>query len=504
MTLLRRSVAVELDPATVFEALYAHAENAFWLDSGTHATSGMSYLGASATVCRWHSWAEILAGTVGFGAMHRPPEAAPAEGADADGAAAADTTGAGPRFRLGWVGWLEYELGTLDEERAGRTPRPRHPVAVFLRVDRAVEFDHATGGVTLLALDEPGAEEWFAQTTAALQAASAGATSAKAASARAVNASATNSSTTTPAEEPASAFPTPAQSDPSTRVEASVRHPAHDYERLVEQCKRIIERGDAYQLCLTNRFAVNEHVDPFETYRRLREASPSHHSGYLRVGDTALLSSSPEQFLSVDPHGTVVTRPIKGTRPRGDGPVEDALLVRELAASQKERAENLMIVDLMRNDLARVCRVGSVQVTSLLEVETYRQVHQLVSTVEGQLADGVTGLDAVAVCFPAGSMTGAPKRSAMAHLAALEGGPRGIYSGAYGYLSFDGSVDLAMVIRSIVLTPDGASIGAGGGITALSEAADELRETRVKAAALLAVLGARAPVDDGGSGLRRP
>jgi anthranilate synthase component 1 len=289
---------------------------------------------------------------------------------------------------------------------------------------------------------------------------------------------------------------------------ATVRHDFDSYERLVEECKRIIERGDAYQLCLTNEFSVEfeegREPDPLETYLRLRTASPSHHGGYLRVGDTALLSSSPEQFLAVTPGGTITTRPIKGTRPRGVGPVEDALLSAELAASEKERAENLMIVDLMRNDLSRVCRVGSVRVTSLLEVESYRQVHQLVSTIEGALADGVSGLDAVAACFPAGSMTGAPKRSAMTHLAALENGPRGIYSGAFGYLSFDGSIDLAMVIRSIVLTPAGASVGAGGGITALSEAVDEVEETQVKAAVLLAVLGARSPGDAGAGSLRRP
>jgi anthranilate/para-aminobenzoate synthase component I len=478
LTLLRRRLEIELDPAVAFRALYAGSANAFWLDSGVHAANGMSYLGASDDVRRWSSWAEALAGLAEVGALvetgaesqTKAPAPPPAGGVGEQDAPRE------PAFRLGWVGWLAYELGTLDEERAGRVPYPEHPGAVFLRVDRAVEFDHATGSVTLLALDSADAERWFAETAASLAAAAAAA-----------------GGTTAPSGAPRPGVE-PTSTPPRT---AAVRHLYDDYARLVEECKRIIERGDAYQLCLTNEFSLDyeagAHPDPLATFLRLRAASPSHHGGYLRVGDTALLSTSPEQFLAVTPDDTVTTRPIKGTRPRGAGPVEDALLRDELAASEKERAENLMIVDLMRNDLSRVCAIGSVRVTELLEVESYRHVHQLVSTVEGRLAEGVSGADAVAACFPAGSMTGAPKRSAMSHLAALERAPRGIYSGAFGYLSFDGSIDLAMVIRSIVLTPGRASVGSGGGITALSDAADEVEETRVKAAALLAVLGARAP-----------
>jgi para-aminobenzoate synthetase component 1 len=157
--------------------------------------------------------------------------------------------------------------------------------------------------------------------------------------------------------------------------------------------------------------------------------------------------------------------------------------------SEKERAENLMIVDLMRNDIARVSEIGSVEVTSLLAVESYAQVHQLVSTVRGTLRDGLSGVDAVAACFPAGSMTGAPKRNATVILDELEQRPRGIYSGAFGYFGLDGRIDLAMVIRSIVMDGLGATVGSGGGITALSDPLEELAEVRLKAAALLAVLG---------------
>jgi para-aminobenzoate synthetase component 1 len=180
---------------------------------------------------------------------------------------------------------------------------------------------------------------------------------------------------------------------------------------------------------------------------------------------------------------------MKGTRPRGATAELDAAISAELRSSDKERAENLMIVDLMRNDLARVCELGSVTVTELLEVESYAHVHQLVSTVTGRLAPGRSPVDAVEACFPAGSMTGAPKRRASELLDGLERRARGLYSGAFGYVGIDGRVDMAMTIRSIVLDAAGATVGTGGGITALSVPTEELAECKLKAAALLAVLG---------------
>ena len=207
------------------------------------------------------------------------------------------------------------------------------------------------------------------------------------------------------------------------------------------------------------------------------------------MAGVSVLSSTPEIFLAVTADGTVESRPIKGTRRRGATPVEDRALVAELVGSEKERAENLMIVDLVRNDLSRVCAVGSVTVPHLLEVESYAQVHQLVSTVRGSLDERSTGIDAVRACFPAGSMTGAPKLSAVRLLDALEQRPRGIYSGAFGYFGLDGRIELAMTIRTIVIDANGATIGTGGGITALSVPEEEIEETRIKAAALLRALG---------------
>jgi anthranilate/para-aminobenzoate synthase component I len=230
--------------------------------------------------------------------------------------------------------------------------------------------------------------------------------------------------------------------------------------------------------------------DPVATYLALRASSPTHHGALLRAGAVSLLSASPEQFLAVSPDGVVSTSPIKGTRPRGATEAGDWVLREELVTSEKERAENLMIVDLMRNDIGRISKVGTVSVTSLMGVESYAQVHQLVSTVRGELAEGLTAIDAIAACFPAGSMTGAPKLSATSILDRLEHRARGIYAGAFGYIGLDGSVDLAMVIRSIIIDPDGATVGTGGGITALSVPIEELAEAKLKAEALLRVLGA--------------
>jgi anthranilate/para-aminobenzoate synthase component I len=205
------------------------------------------------------------------------------------------------------------------------------------------------------------------------------------------------------------------------------------------------------------------------------------------------VSASPEQFLHSDSKGLISSKPIKGTRRRGANSAEDAEIAKELAENEKERAENLMIVDLMRNDFGRVCEVGSVDVPVLFAVETYATVHQLVSTVQGQLRQDASALDALNASFPGGSMTGAPKHRAIEIIQELEGGPRGIYSGAIGFLGADGSADLGMTIRSIVFRGGRASIGVGGGITIDSNPAAELEETKLKAKALLRSLGADDP-----------
>ncbi|KRC62424.1 hypothetical protein ASE14_00865 [Agromyces sp. Root81] len=463
------------DPELVFRDLIADSEYAVWLDGGAEAVSGISVLAVAHAASEFVT-ADAMRGTV---TRSRPASADPGEAtreasvfevlADGFRDAAVERVGVAAPGVLGWIGWFGYELGALLNEVSAEPAET--PDAAFLFVDRAIVFDHGAGAVRLVWLDSVSTavgEAWADAVEAAVGALDDDRVPADAAA------------VTSPAPEPAVRW----------------RHDAQHYTRLIAECQAAIVRGDAYQLCLTNRVEVDVHPDPAAAYLALRASSPSHHGGYLRFGDTALLSASPEQFLLVEPGGLVSTKPMKGTRPRSADPVADAALRRELVESEKERAENLMIVDLMRNDLGRIAELGSVEVPSLLDVEEYAHVHQLVSTVTARLRHPLTALDVVQSAFPAGSMTGAPKRSAMSILHELEQGPRGVYSGAFGYLGVDGSADLAMVIRSIVLTPSGASIGTGGGITALSVAAEEVEETRIKARALLAVLGAEMPASE--------
>jgi len=229
------------------------------------------------------------------------------------------------------------------------------------------------------------------------------------------------------------------------------------------------------------------------TFLRLREQNPAPYSAFLRLGERTVVCASPEQFLCATANGSISSKPIKGTRRRGKNPQEDSEIVAELAANEKERAENLMIVDLIRNDLGRVCQVGTVEVPKLFDVETYATVHQLVSTVVGKLAPGASVFDAIEAAFPGGSMTGAPKLRAIELIREMEAGERGIYSGALGYIGSNGAMDLGMVIRTLVFDGQNVTIGVGGGITIDSDPVAELEETKLKAKALLRALGADDP-----------
>ncbi|WEG10354.1 aminodeoxychorismate synthase component I [Microbacterium horticulturae] len=354
------------------------------------------------------------------------------------------TGGDGP-FRGGWVGWFGYERGAAFAGAPVAASTPGIPDELLLAVRGFAVFDHAERTVTChgdIDIERPA--------------------------------------------------PRLRQAPRAMASHARSRHTPAEYAALIARCRDAIRAGDAYQLCLTTRFEVDGDVDPITAHRALREATPAHHGGIIRSGGVALVSASPERFLEVSGR-TVRTHPIKGTRPRGRDADSDALLAAELRASPKERAENVMIVDLMRNDLARMCMPGTVTVERLLAVESYPAVHQLVSTVAGTLADGVTVGQVLDAAFPAGSMTGAPKLSAMTILHALEQGPRGVFSGCFGWIGADGGLDLAMVIRSIVTHPGGAYVGAGGGITWLSDAAEEVAEVGLKARAPLKAVGAVPP-----------
>ncbi|HEX6456728.1 MAG TPA: aminodeoxychorismate synthase component I, partial [Solirubrobacterales bacterium] len=271
----------------------------------------------------------------------------------------------------------------------------------------------------------------------------------------------------------------------SSFSDLSLARPEEQYLEDVEASLDHLLAGDSYEICLTNQLSLDTDADPLDLYRRLRRANPAPFAAYLKLGDLAVLSSSPERFLRVSRDGEAEARPIKGTSRRGVTSDEDASLAVALAADEKNRAENLMIVDLLRNDLGQVCEIGSVEVPQMMEVETYETVHQLVSEVRGRLRSDVAAPDAVRACFPPGSMTGAPKLRTTEILGRLEGVARGVYSGAVGWFGLGGGADLSVAIRTIVLAEGRATIGAGGAVVLASDPEREYEEMLLKAAAAL-------------------
>lgn len=261
------------------------------------------------------------------------------------------------------------------------------------------------------------------------------------------------------------------------------------YEAAVDRALAYIRTGDIYQVNISQRFQAPCAEDPFDVYLRLRAQSPAPFAAFLRYPDFAILSSSPERFLSYDPGSRIVeTRPIKGTRPRAAEPGRDRALARGLLASEKDRAENVMIVDLERNDLGRVAQVGSVKVTVLCGLETYATVHHLTSVVQARLREDRDVVDILRATFPGGSITGAPKIRAMEIIDELEPVARGVYTGAIGYIRFTGEMDMNIAIRTMVLKNGTASFWVGGGIVADSDPGLEYEETLHKGAAMARAL----------------
>ncbi|GGO74227.1 anthranilate synthase component I family protein [Nocardioides deserti] len=296
----------------------------------------------------------------------------------------------------------------------------------------------------------------------------------------------------------------------ATRRLTSAGQVPGEYAAAFARVQEALHAGDSYEVNLTHRERTTSDLDPVAAYLRLRDLNPAPYAGFLQhdvPGARAwLLSSSPERYATVsrgaDGSRTLETKPIKGTTPRGATPADDAAAAERLRTEQRYRAENLMVVDLLRNDLATVCEPGSVEVPVLMDVESYASVHQLVSTVRGRLREDVTTIAALRSLFPAGSMTGAPKLRTMEVVDAVESTPRGAYAGAFGWVAADGRADLGVVIRSLVTAGDGRwELGTGGGITVHSDAASEHAEARWKAERLLAVFAT--PGHDAGHDTRR-
>ncbi|GAA0599023.1 aminodeoxychorismate synthase component I [Kutzneria viridogrisea] len=432
-----RELATDWHEEVAFDRLFRPSRYAFWLDSGDR--DRFSIMGDARSAVRaqdvpggFFDWLDGELRQVEVDVPELPFE-----------------------FALGWVGYLGYELkAECGGERAHTSP---YPDAVLAFAERALVFDHLEHRTYLLALDQT----WLDEAETAL----------------------IGLSDVDPIYH----------GRPQGPSRVHLRHGRNRYLESIAACQDAIAAGETYEVNLTNALRARGDLDPWQAYQFLRRNNSTPFGALLQLDELSVLSTSPERFLRVDRHGAVESKPIKGTRPRGDTPEQDELLREQLRTSEKDRSESLMIVDLVRNDLARCAEIGSVHVPGLFQVESYPTVHQLVATVRAQLRADASAVDCVRAAFPGGSMTGAPKIRTMRLIDQLEGAARGVYSGAIGYFSLTGAADLSIVIRTAVITPGLVDYGVGGAVVALSDAEAEYEETAVKAAPLLDLLGAEFP-----------
>src|SRR6059036_522759 len=391
-----------------------------------------------------------------------------------------------PPFQGGAAGYVGYDWGMMLE----RVPRPRYddlavPDLLLGLYDWVIAWDHRAGRAWVISTGMPqrglareqGAARRLAWVKDRLTRPGVGGLPAR------------QKDAVAPGAPPRPARSSAAPSYPVPGVPGVQSN--FTREGYLDAVARVIEyvyAGDIFQANLSQRLEAPLAGTPFELYRRLRQRNPAPFAAYLAFGDVVVVSSSPERFLCVDAGRRVETRPIKGTRPRGVGPEHDAALALALAESDKDRAENVMIVDLLRNDLSRVCRPGTVRVPELFAIEHYATVHHMVSTVVGELAPEHDGVDLLRAAFPGGSITGAPKVRAMQIIAELEPTARGAYCGAIGYVSVTGALDTNIVIRTYLVLGRDVYFQVGAGIVADSDPEQEYRETLDKARGLVAAL----------------
>jgi anthranilate synthase component 1 len=365
-----------------------------------------------------------------------------------------------PRFTGGAVGYLSYDAARLFERLPDRHPQDGRPLASFSIYHSLVAFDHVRQVLVLIADAEPGRRAAFERAQEVLDAFEEDLRSLR---------------------PPAARAPSPAAA-----VEDSLADgPA--YEEAVRRAKEYIAAGDIFQVVLSRQRTVPCASDPFAVYRALRMVNPSPYMFFLKEGATAVAGASPEMLVRVEGR-RVETRPLAGTRPRGATAEEDAQREKELLADEKERAEHLMLVDLGRNDLGRVCRFGSVSVPELMRIERYSHVAHIMSSVVGELAPDQDAMDALVATFPAGTLSGAPKIRAMEIIDELEPVRRGVYGGTLGYFDLRGNADFCIAIRTLLIEDGRATVQAGAGIVADSDPAAELSETEAKAGAMMEAL----------------
>jgi para-aminobenzoate synthetase len=456
-----------VDAEQVFAELHSASERAFWLDGTGAGERGarFSYLGDDTGPLAEYCSYDVRAGVVTVERAGRPATQLRDDIFGYLRRGLADRALPQPDlpfdFTCGWVGYFGYELKAALGGRAAH--RSTTPDAAWLFADRVIVIDHQENTAHLLCLaeDTPSAHEeataWLDATLAFL-------------------------SSLSLHQAPSVRSWTP-EDDAVEITERWLLRDAEDYRADVVSCQQQLRAGESYEICLTTAVELPATCASADYYRVLRRVNPAPYSAYLRFGEVDVASSSPERFLRVGADGVVQAEPIKGTAARGATPEQDAALRAALAADPKTRAENLMIVDLLRNDLGRVCQVGTVRVPELMGTRTYRTVHQLVSTVRGELRPGLDALDCVQACFPGGSMTGAPKERTMEIIDELEPSARGVYSGALGFLSCNGSADLSIVIRTAVFAAGRVRIGAGGAVVLDSDPDGEYQEMLLKLAA---------------------
>jgi para-aminobenzoate synthetase len=464
-----RTLETWCDPEVAFVGLYGDRENAVWLDSSRvePGLARFSFIGAPdgplGHMVRYDVATHALTIERAGGREQRRERVL--DYCERELARLrADVPELPVDFTCGFAGYLGYELkADCGAALAHRSPLPD---AALVFCDRLIAFDHDQRRVHLLALaDADGvaaADAWLAAVERELEGLA-----------------------------PQAPFTPPAPG----ALSFTAREGRDAYLANIAACKHEIFEGETYEVCLTTELHSDGAIDPLAAYRSLRARNPAPYAALLRLGDVSVLSSSPERFLRVDRERIVESKPMKGTAARAAHPAEDAHRAAALRADEKSRAENLMIVDLVRNDLGRVCALGGVEVPALMAVESYATVHQLVTTVRGRLRDDASAIDCVRAAFPGGSMTGAPKLRTMEIIDRLESGPRGVYSGALGFLSVNGTADLSIVIRTLVASRRGLQIGSGGAIVAASDPDAEHDEMRLKARAVLEAVGGRLVAD---------
>jgi anthranilate synthase component 1 len=449
-----------MTPVSAFRAVSARSRRAFLLESvaGGERLARYSFLGRDPL-------STLVAGPDGI--TEEGPEGRRAVaplGGDAlldavrarVGASPADLPDL-PRFTGGAVGYLTYDAVRLFERIPARHGAGTQPLASFSFYRSLVAFDHARQRLVLIADVEAGSRSEFARAQDVLDALQADLTAAPAAEAR--------------------------HSGTGKTPPLSTLGDGDAFLAGVARAREHIAAGDIFQVVLSRQHTADCDADAFDVYRALRMVNPSPYMYFLKDGDNAIAGASPEMLARVE-NGRVETRPLAGTRPRGADREADERLEQALRADEKERAEHLMLVDLGRNDLGRVCRFGSIAVPELLAVERYSHVMHLVSSVTGELAAGKDALDALVATFPAGTLSGAPKIRAMELIDAIEPAPRGLYGGALGYLDLRGNLDFCIAIRTLVMQAGRVTLQAGAGIVADSDPRAELAETEAKAGAM--------------------